>query len=141
MLELATTSVSVIGVFADPATIDALDPRAFWIAADEAMLVGEPGATPTVAVDDPHAVVLETTDGWTVFTLTGEQVRAAFARLSALPLPERGFVQGDVVRVPARVIVEPGRLRILVPAMWGEHVRTRILARCAKLDVHEEAPA
>ena len=139
MLELAREAVSVLGVFAEPAALDALD--AHRIAPDEAMVVGDPGAAPDVSVDDPQAVVLDATDGWTTYTLTGDGAREAFARLSALRLPDEGFVQGDVVRVPTRVIVDGERLRILVPAMWGEHVRARILARCANLGVREVTPA
>ena len=101
------------------------------------MVLGEPGAAPTVSIDDPAAVVLDVTDGWTVLTLSGDRVRDAFAQLSALRLPDDGFVQGDVARVPARVLVEPDGLRILVPAMWGDQLRSRILARCANLGIRE----
>jgi len=135
VLELATSTIPVVGVFADPATLDAVD--AYRIAPDEAMVVGEPGAAPSVAIDDPAAVVLDVTDGWTVVTLTGDRVRDAFAQLSALRLPDDGFVQGDVARVPARVLVEHERLRILVPAMWADQLRSRILARCQNLGIRE----
>lgn len=141
MLELARKPVRVVGVFADPAVIEGLDASAFRIAPDEAMLVGEPDAPPGVSVEDPHAVVLDVTDGWAVFTLSGDRTRAAFAQLSSLRLPDEGFVQGDVVRVPARVIVERDRLQIFVPAMRGEQARSRILARCANLAIREVAPA
>ncbi|GIV00641.1 MAG: hypothetical protein KatS3mg014_2256 [Actinomycetota bacterium] len=84
---------------------------------------------------DGDALVLEVTDGWTAFTLAGPDAREAFARLSALELPEEGFLQGDVARVPAKVLAEPERLHLLVPSSWAEHVRERILALA--LDVRE----
>lgn len=141
MLEVVRPAVSVVGVFGDPMALDALDgrPDVYRIAPDEAMVLDAPGAAPDVSVADPHAVVLDVSDGWTAFDLSGDLSRAAFARLSAVRLPDAGFVQGDVLRVPARVVVGPERVRVLVPAMWGDHVRSKILARCADMDVREAA--
>jgi hypothetical protein len=36
-------------------------------------------------------------------------------------------VQGDVARVAAKVLDEPGGLTILVPAYWREHLRERAI--------------
>jgi hypothetical protein len=136
VLELVASTTSLVGVFGEPGALDALD-GAYRIAGDEAMVVGEPDTIATISLEDPHVVVLDVTDGWEALTLSGDHVREAFARLSALRLPDEGFVQGDVARVPARVIVERDRLRILVPAMWAEHLRSRILQRCEDLGVRE----
>jgi len=136
VLELVASPTSLVGVFGEPDALDALD-GVYRIAPDEAMVVGRPDTIATIALEDPHVVVLDVTDGWEALTLSGDHVRAAFARLSALRLPDEGFVQGDVARVPARVIVERDRLRILVPAMWAEHLRSRILRRCADLGVRQ----
>jgi hypothetical protein len=140
VLEVVASSTSLVGVYGEPGALDALDALdgVYRIAPDEAMVVGEPDMIATT-LTDPHAVVLDVTDGWAVLTLSGDGVRAGFARLSALRLPDEGFVQGDVARVPARVIVERDRLRIFVPAMWVEHVRSRILRRCADLGIREAA--
>lgn len=138
MLELVREPVSVVGVFAASSTIDALD-GVVRIAPDEAMALGPAGRPPDVVVDDPEAVVLDVTDGWTAFAISGDRAREAFARLSALRLPDGGFVQGDVARLPARVIGEPDRVTIIVPAMWGDHLRSRILAGCADLGVTERS--
>ena len=46
-------------------------------------------------------------DGWTAWTLAGPDARGAFARLSELALPDSRFVQGEVVRLPVKVLVEP----------------------------------
>ena len=152
MLELVATPVSVVGCFAEPEALDALAPtdgvHVCRIAPDEVMLVGEEGRAATLVaaaiaqatVADPDAVVLATTDGWAVWTLAGEAAREAFTRLSAVELPEEGSTQGDVAHVPVRVIALPDRLHLVVPAMWREHLRERILEGCASLGI-EEVPA
>ena len=151
MLELVATQASVVGCFATAEALDALPLTAgaysCRVALDEAMLVAGPAAADELVTtasahlvaEDPDAVVLETTDGWAVWTLVGERVRDAFAHLSAVPLGDEGYTQGDVAHVPVRVIALPDRLHLLVPAMWGEHLRERILADCASLDVRERA--
>jgi len=128
--ELRTERVTLTSVFAEPRAIDALDPGAAVlcrIAPDEALLVG---GAPAGGVADPHAVVLDVTDGWSVFALSGDTPRSAFAYVSAVPLPDEGFVQGDVAHVPVKVIVERDAIRFLVPSMWGEYLRDRILEDC-----------
>ena len=81
-----------------------------------------------VAALDDDAVVLDVTDGWAAWSLAGADARAAFAYLSALRLPDSGLVQGDVAHVPAKVLVEPDGLLLLVPSFWGAHLRERALA-------------
>lgn len=155
MLELVETRIFALGCFAAPEAADALmnAPGAYAcrVAADEVLLIAEPGAldalarasAETAASADPDAVVLDTTDGWAVWTLEGSEAREAFARLSAVPLPEEGFTQGDVSHVPAKVVVskdrEHLRLHLLVPAMWGAFLRERILHDCASLGVRQRA--
>jgi hypothetical protein len=132
--ELREGAVRVTGVFASPEACDRL-PEAYRIAPDEAMLLGDvpEGLEATVLALDPDALVLDVTDGWGLLELLGSDAREAFARISELELPERGFVQGEVARVGVRVLVEDDRLRLLVPAMWTEHVRERILADATEL--------
>jgi hypothetical protein len=129
----------VVEVFGDPSALDELT-SACRVAPDEAMLVDDAGAL-GVQVDDPHAVTLDATDGWSAFVLAGDAARDAFERLSALELPADGYVQGDVAHVPTRVIAEPGRVTLLAPAMWGAHLRAQILARCASLGIREVDPS
>jgi hypothetical protein len=140
--ELRATSVSVILCAADAQTLDRLIPpghgaRVLRTAPDEALFVSPAPVAPDVlrevadrvAALDPDALVLDVSDGWAAWSLLGSDARDAFAFLSALDLPgEDGFVQGDVVRVAAKVLPEPGGgLTILVPAYWGAHVRERAL--------------
>jgi len=149
VLKLAATRASVVGCFAAPEALDTLaavkDASSCRVAPDEIMLVGEPASAEElvrVAAEltvraDPDAVVLDATDGWAIWTISGEATREAFARLSAVPLPDEGFLQGSVAHVPVRVIVLPDRLHLLAPAMWREHLRERILHDCASLGVQE----
>lgn len=134
MAELREGAERVTGVFASPEACDRL-PEAHRVAPDEAMVLGDPpeGLEATVRGLDPDALVLDVTDGWSLLELAGPGAREAFARISELELPERGFVQGEVARVGVRVLAEGDRLRLLVPAMWAEHVRERILTDAAEL--------
>ena len=85
-----------------------------------------------VASADPDGVVLDVSDGWAALRIDGNDARTAFARLSALELPEDGWTQGDVAHVATKVVAEPGRVLILVPSYWREHVRVRIEAAIAR---------
>lgn len=148
MLELGRTPVAVVAAFASPEALDALSPAGAYrcrVAPDEAMFVGPADAAAALVRDasavtagDPDAVVLDATDGWTALTLSGDEAREAFSHLSELELPKEGYVQGDVAHVPVRVIAAPGRLRLFVPAMWGEYLIERILG--LGRDIAEVAP-
>ncbi len=149
MVELAAAGVSVVGCFAAPVALDSLGgiagTMACRVAPDEAMILGARGsaaeivrvATSRARAEDPDAVVLDVTDGWAVWTIAGDGAREAFARLSAVVLPPEGFTQGNVANLPVKVVALPDRLHLLVPAMWGAHLRGRILG--LGLDVRETA--
>lgn len=140
MAELGCDGASVVSCFGEPTALDTLAPAGAArcrIAPDEAMFVAPPGEAAALLRDaqavtagDPHALVFDATDGWAMWTLAGPDARAAFAYLSELKLPDEGFVQGHVANVPARVLAHAERLDLFVPAMWGEHLRSRILSRC-----------
>ena len=85
------------------------------------------------AVDEPTAVVGDVSDGWAGFVLAGDDAREAFARVSELRLPGTGWIQGDVARVAAKVIVEPDRMTLFVPAMLAAHVEERIRVDAAEV--------
>ena len=134
---------------ASPEAVDAAAAvgDALRVAPDEALVLGPVGTaealtavvTERAAALDDDAVVLDATDGWAIWTLEGDAARAGFTYLSALELPDEGFVQGDVAHVHAKAIVRGDRLHLLVPAMWGAHLRERILSDCAPLGVRERA--
>lgn len=151
MLELVSTRASCITVVADPqatAAIAGLEGAlSCRTAPDEIMLVGAPGdagrlvaaATERLATIDDDALVVDATDGWSIWTLEGAAIPAAFSRLSGIPLPEAGFTQGDVARVAVKLVARPDRVHLLVPAMWRSYLRERILKRCESLGISERA--
>lgn len=147
MLELALTRATVVLCSASPDAVDTVEAvgDALRVAPDEALLLGPDGsaealiaaATARSAALDDDAVVLDATDGWTIWTLGGDAARMAFAYLSAIELPDEGFVQGEVARVHAKVVVRGDRVHLLVPAMWSAHLRSRILSDLEPLEVRE----
>lgn len=139
-LELRKDPMSVVCCQASAEALDALvtpgyGARACRTAPDEALFVAAPGVATDVAREigdrvpplDDDALVIDVTDAWEAFALTGPDARAAFAYLSALELPEEGFVQGDVAHVGAKVLADADGLLLLVPAPWGHHLWTRLL--------------
>jgi hypothetical protein len=145
---LRLADVAVICAMADPSAIDAWEPafadeRSLRTAPDELLVIASPERRTVVRNEaerelvaiDPHAVVADVTDGWTAWQLDDEDVRSAFARLSALPLPPDGWVQGDVAHVAAKVIAEPQRILVIVPSYWSDHLRDRILADSGATEV------
>lgn len=151
MLELNPSELGVVSCVADPAACDALPhvagTRVLRLAPDEAMVLCAPDAisailetvADAVAIADPDAVVIDASDGWSAWTLRGGAIEAAWSRLSALELPREGFVQGDLARVPVKVVAGDGLVDVLVPAMWREYVRDAILKRCGPLGIAEGA--
>jgi hypothetical protein len=149
MLELARLETSVVLCTAAPEAIEPVCElgAAIRVAPDEVLLLRPPDALVALlgeaarraeAVDE-DAVVLDASDGWSVWALEGEgdALREAFSRLSELELRGAGTLQGTVADVPAKVLVGDAELRLLVPAMWDEHVRSRILENLVALGVTE----
>ena len=104
-------------------------PGAGRVASDEVMVRGRIAEDLRAAIRtvDPDALVREATEGWVEVVIGGGDARDVFARISELPLPDgRGYVQGDVARVAARVFVDTDGIRVLVPASWGSHLKQRI---------------
>ena len=139
MPDLRPRSVSVILCSADAAALDALvapghGARTLRTAPDETLAIARRDAADVVtreledriAALDADALVVDVTDGWSAWALTGSDAARAFSYLSALDPPEPGaFVQGDVARVGTIALGEDDGITILVPAYWGEHVRER----------------
>ena len=103
-------------------------PDAGRVASDEVIVRGSIAEDLREAVHtvDPHAVIRDPTEGWDEVVLDGDDARDVFARLSDLRLPDgRGYVQGDVARVPARVFVDDA-VHLLVPASFGAYLRRRV---------------
>jgi hypothetical protein len=152
--ELLSTDASVVSCFAAPEALDSLAAPAEGVvrcrvAPDEIMLIGEPGAAGQIvdavdagiAEDDPDAVVLDATDGWAVWTLAGSDAGDALRRLSGVDPVERTYTAADVARVPARIVSVPGRLHLLVGAMWQDYLRRRLMEACEAVDGGRETRA
>jgi hypothetical protein len=146
VLELLSTEAGIVSCFAAP---DALDPLVApsegvvccRVAPDEIMLIGRSGGAEDlvdavrrrIAEGDAYAVVLDTSDGWAVWTLAGSGANEAFRRLSAVDPTGRTYTAGDVARVPVRIVSFPGRLHLLVAAMWRDYLHERLLEACRAL--------
>ena len=145
MIELDRLARSVVECCAEASALEELavpDATVLRIAPDQAMLVGEAGREGALLDGalrslGPHALVEDATDGWIAWVLRGDDLLRAFSFLSRLEPPGEGFIQGDVARVPVKVISSPGRLELLVASMWSEHLRDRIVRRCASCGVEE----
>jgi hypothetical protein len=146
---LSPLRAGVVGAFASAAALDAIRApdgvRACRVAPDEIALVCArdqaasllDAVSSQIARGDRHGFALDLSDGWTGFSLTGE-VRKAFSYLSELQLPEPGgFAQGDVLRLPARVLSGEDRIDLLVPSPWGHYLHDELLESLRALDVRE----
>jgi len=148
---LLSSRFGVIGGFASADAIDAVQApagaRACRIASDEIAFVCQVDAVAGVldaiatqiARGDSDGFALDLSDGWTGFTLTGDVARA-FSYLSELELPDSGaFVQGDVLRVPARVLTGDDQIDLLVPSPWGTYLHDEMLFALRAVNVQDES--
>jgi hypothetical protein len=148
---VADITNALVGVVTACAAADALDAlvvpgraTACRIADDELLLVCRSEVADEVVretetrltVLDPDALVIETADAWATSVLEGDDARSVFGLLSRLRLPDRGFVQGEVAHVPAKVLVEDGRIRIFVQAALEAHLRSRVAALTPREGTH-----
>ena len=150
---LLSSRFGVVGGFASAGALDAVQApagaRVCRIASDEAAFVCSVDAVGDVldaiaeqiARGDSDGFALDVSDGWTSFTLTGD-VERAFSYLSELQLPKPGaFAQGDVLRVPVRVLAGEGQIDLLVPSPWGTYLHDEMLHTLRALNVRREAEA
>ncbi len=138
MAELRSISPTIVTVLASSDACDRVEApegtTAMRIAPRELLLVGlaDPDAVRT-GVGEPGAIVEDVSDAWTAFELEGDDVRDVVERVSELELPEAGWIQGEVTHAAAKLIVRPGAITLLVPAMLGAHVEQRIRVDAAEL--------
>lgn len=153
MLELAPARATVVRCFGEPRALDGfLSAGAALgrVAPDELWVVGPASAREELtqrarshlAGADPDGLVVEQSDGWAAFTITGECATTVIARLSSIALPPDGpaFLQGSVADVPAKVLVDSDRLHLIVPAQLGHHIPARVREACADLGVRVGEP-
>ncbi|MGH2539577.1 MAG: hypothetical protein ACRDGK_03560 [Actinomycetota bacterium] len=137
MAELLVELPSVVAVLASSEVCDLVEapPGAalLRVGPREVMLVGRVDAVSIRSAVGPDPLVDDVSDAWVSLVLEGTDAPAAYARLCELEPPTRGWIQGEVARAPAKVLVEPGRITILVPAMLAAHVEERIRADAAEV--------
>jgi sarcosine oxidase gamma subunit len=97
--------------------------RAGRVAGDEVVWVGDPGRVgklldalqSQLAPLGNRAAVVDHSDGYALFSLTGPLREELFARLSSIRIPSAGgFVQGNFAGVPARIFCGAERLEVIV---------------------------
>jgi hypothetical protein len=133
------TGAAKIRIFAPAAALDALavpdGVGAGRVAPDEVIWLGDPGraaeleeiASAAVAALGLDALVVDHSDGWTLFSIVGEGCEAVLGRLSDLRVPEGGgFIQGKIAQSPGRVFCRPNRLDLLIGADLAWFVRGRL---------------
>lgn len=148
---LQSSRFGVVGAFASAPALDSVKApagvRACRIASDEIAFVCMEDAAaevldavaPQIALVDRHGFALDLSDGWAGFTLAGDVARA-FSYLSEIHLPgPGGFAQGDVLRVPVRVLASEGRIDLLVPSPWGTYLHDEMLHALRAINVRERA--
>ena len=146
---LSPLRAGVVGAFASAAALDAVQApagaRTCRVAPDEIAFVCSPAdaaavldaVTSQIARGDRNGFALDLSDGWTGWTLAGD-VRHAFSYLSELHLPDPGgFLQGDVLRVPVRVLSGEDRIDLLVPSPWDAYLHDELLEALRALSVRE----
>ena len=137
MADLRIELPSVVAVLASAGVCDRLAPTSdavlLRIAPREVMLVGPVDVSAVTALVGESGLVADVSDGWVGLVLEGNDAPEVLARISELELPDRGWIQGEVARAAAKVLVEPGRIAVLVPAMLAAHVEERIRIDAAEV--------
>ena len=147
MLSVERTHAAVIACYASGATLDALPapPNAYAcrVAPDELWLIAplelladtERRATEYCARTEPTALVLDQSDGWTAFTLRGDEALSVLAQLSALPFPAArpAWMQGAVAGGAAKILLLDGEVHVLVPLTLRHHLAARLRDVCGSL--------
>ena len=133
-LELPTVTCVMASAEACDAAERSSDASVCRVADREVLIVGDVDVSAIRAViDEDRAVVADVSDGWSSLVLEGADAPDAFARISELRLPASGWIQGGVAGAPAKVLVETGRLTVLVPAHLAAHVEERVRIDAAEV--------
>lgn len=144
MLNIERTHPAVVACYASPRALDSLPSipgaHACRVAPDELLLIAPPAlradterrAVEHFAIMDATALVFDQSDGWTAFTLRGDEALTVFSQLSAIPLPTKGpaFVQGAVAGGAAKILLLDEVVHVLVPFTLRQHVAARLRDVC-----------
>ncbi len=152
MLSLFATHAFIIAVHADRSVLDALrvtsGSRVARVASDEAWIIGDRSVrsqTSTEAVGQvgpplSDGLVVDQTDGWSIWSVRGPEVRQVLGRLMVADLPSGGygFVQGAIAGVSGKLLLLGDTAHLMVPAPVGHHLRDRIVAVSGDLGLEFE---
>ncbi len=137
MAELRVEHPSVVVVLGSSEACDTFEApdgaTPMRIAPRELMLVDAPDVAEERVPSGSAPWVEDVSDAWVALVLEGVDAPAAFARLSELELPDDGWIQGEVAKAAAKVLVVGDRVTILVPAMLATHVEERIRVDAAEV--------
>lgn len=144
MLEISRFDACLIECHGSAAALDALavpaGVQALRVAADELLLLAPPARTEELlrraaahlAVVEPGAIAVDQSDGWAIFGLPShppeDEGVLALRQLALMPLPRRrpAFVQGAVAGGPAKLLLLPEIVYLLVPFALRDHVARRL---------------
>jgi hypothetical protein len=128
--------------FAPPDVLDALAaPPATLsgrVAPNEVVFVGAPGTakaltatlTAALAAHGSRALVVDHTDGWSFFSISGDGAEDVFRRVSMVPLPAAGegttFFMGRVCDVATKAFRRAGRIDLMSGMEASAHVLDRL---------------
>ena len=146
VLELTLLEATIVACYAAATVLDTWRPaggHVARVARDELWILGPRAdrcallraAESSLHALAPGALVIDQTDGWTGWSLTGTAAAHAMARLTVMRLDrhEGELHQGAVAGVPAKVILTESEFRIFVPSPVGHHLRDRVLQACGDL--------
>jgi hypothetical protein len=147
VLEVAPVDAAMVHCLASASALGELridDALVAPIAPGELLVVSAPrdlasvlAAARSALAGDPHALILDLSDAYDGFRITGDR-RAAFARCADWPLLESPpLQQGMVAQLAAKVVPLRDALFLFVGSHVGHHLRRRMLAACADLGVRE----
>jgi hypothetical protein len=124
--------------FAPPEVLDGLATPAGAlrgrIAPNEVVFVAAPGRgaelqrelESALAAHGNRALVVDHTDGWSLFSITGEGADDVFRRISMIPLPDDGFFMGRVCDVATKAFRRGDRVDLMSGMEASRHVRDRL---------------
>lgn len=144
MLEIQRSHAAIVECHASPLALQSMPamPRVHVcrVAPDELLLVAPPSlgdevlrrATAHLTSAEPETLVLDQSDGWAVFSLRGDDVMEPLRKLAVFPFPEArpAFVQGAVAGGPAKLLLLPGVVHLLVPFPLRDHLERRLRDVC-----------
>ena len=146
MFDVAESRPAIIACHDEPATLDRVADRPgvfrARIAPGELWLIGPSKATDAliaVAIGSLRpaswGVVIDISDAWVAWTMSGCHREQAWARVSANPLPEKrpALIQGTVASLSTKTVVARSCLHVLAPSPLAHHLPLRL--QSAALDL------